>query len=340
MKAQSHLAAATSIDIHAHAVLAESMHQAGHYGPELGDQTSDAPWFRVGDYRLEGVRYAGGPFMDLDLRLAAMDAAGLDFQVLSPNPLTYFHFIEKELADKFCHAHNQALAALVGKAPERVAAFATLPMQDVEAAIRALIFAVEELGFLGAYIGTDIGRPLNDPALDPFYEACVDLNVPLMMHPAPAGIDGPPGDPNLLQYDLDLLTGFAAQETIAVATLIYGGVLLRHPTLDICLSHAGGGVGALIGRLNRACVKRSWVPDALRHEGAFEESLQSLWFDTHVHDDRVLSLFRSLVGDSRLVLGTNFSGWDQHELKIEPDLMRCFTDNAKRLLRADAGSVS
>jgi hypothetical protein len=40
------------------------------------------------------------------------------------------------------------------------------------------------------------------------------------------------------------------------------------------------------------------------------------------------------------VLGTNFSGWDQHELKIEPGLMRCFTDNAKRLLRADAGSVS
>lgn len=336
MTTASLLAQASSIDIHAHAVLEGSMHQAGVHGPELGDQDSDSPWFRVGDYRLDGVRYAGGPFMDLQLRIAAMDAVNLDFQVLSPNPLTYFHFIDATQATAFCRAHNLALAEQVALAPERVAAFAALPMQDVNAAIRELRFAVLELGMLGGYIGTDVGRPLNDPALDPFYACCVDLDVPLFFHPAPAGIDGPSGDPNLLQFDLDLLTGFAAQETIAVATLIYGGVLLRHPALDICISHAGGAIASLIGRLDRACVKRAWVPQALQYEGAFEEALQRLWFDTHVHDDRVLSFFRSLVGDQRLLLGTNFSGWDQHQLEVDPDLMRLFTTNAKRLFRAES----
>ena len=109
----------------------------------------------------------------------------------------------------------------------------SMPMQDVGAACAELERAITELNLLGAYIGTDIGRPLNDPALDPFYEKVVQLNVPLMIHPAPAGIDGPAGDPNLKQFDLDLLTGFAAQESIAVATLIFV-MLQRHPEIDIC----------------------------------------------------------------------------------------------------------
>ena len=82
------LANAKNIDIHAHAVLAESMGAAGDYGPELGAQDTDKPWFRIGDYQLDGVRYQGSAFMDIDLRIQAMDKAGIDFQVVSPNPLT------------------------------------------------------------------------------------------------------------------------------------------------------------------------------------------------------------------------------------------------------------
>jgi aminocarboxymuconate-semialdehyde decarboxylase len=156
-----------------------------------------------------------------------------------------------------------------------------------------------------------------------------------MIHPAPAGIDGPAGDPNLKQFDLDLLTGFAAQESIAVATLIFGGVLHRHPHIDICLSHAGGTMTSLIGRFNRACTKRPWVPEHLQYDGAFEESLQQLWFDTHVHDPRVLNWVIDIMGTEKLLLGTNFAGWDQHAMTqdIEPDLAASMAANAKRLLR-------
>ena len=61
--------------------------------------------------------------------------------------------------------------------------------------------------------------------------------------------DGPVGDPVLRRFDLDLIVGFAAQETIAVANLIYGGVLERHPKLDVCISHGGGATGFLFGRM-------------------------------------------------------------------------------------------
>ena len=334
MNAKEALRRATSIDIHAHVVLADSMHKAGPHGPEIGYTDAGQPFFRVGDYRLDGVRYENSPFMDVDLRLAAMDKAGIDFQVLSPNPLTYFHFIEAGHAIRFCQEHNNALAALIANKTSRLAGFCALPMQDIPAACDELERAVSDLGLLGAYIGTDFGVPLNSPELDPFYEKCVALDVPLFIHPAPAGIDGPSGDVNLKQFDLDLLTGFAGQESIAVATLIYGGVLERHPALDICLSHAGGAVVALIGRLNMACVKRAWVPEHLRYEGAFEEKLNSIWFDTHVHDPRILRLVIDIMGTDRLVMGTNFSGWDQHAIGARDDNQTLFTDNAKRLLRA------
>ena len=93
MEVIKNLANAKSIDVHAHVVLADSMGMAGRHGPEIGYNGDGTPWFRVGEYQLDGVRYEGGPFMDTDLRIEAMDKAGIDMQILSPNPLSYFHFI-------------------------------------------------------------------------------------------------------------------------------------------------------------------------------------------------------------------------------------------------------
>ena len=81
---------ANTVDVHAHVVLRDSIGAAGRFGPEIG-YTDGKPWFRIGDYVLHGVSYEGSPFMEVDLRLEAMDRAGIDFQVLSPNPLTMFH---------------------------------------------------------------------------------------------------------------------------------------------------------------------------------------------------------------------------------------------------------
>src|SRR6478735_3392047 len=121
------------IDVHAHAVLAETMGAAGEYGPEIGATPQGQPWFRVGSYRLDGVRYVGSPFMDPELRLKRMDEAGIDYQVLSPNPLTYFHFVPAADALRYCRAHNDALAKVVAPRARRLGALAALPMQDVAA---------------------------------------------------------------------------------------------------------------------------------------------------------------------------------------------------------------
>lgn len=321
------------IDVHAHAVLIETMGAAGEYGPEIGATPEGHPWFRVGSYRLDGVRYVGSPFMDPEIRLQRMDEAGIDYQVLSPNPLTYFHFIPASDAIRYCRAHNDALAAVVKPRAGRLGALAALPMQDVPAACEELRRAVSDLGMLGAQIGTDMPHRLDDPKMDAFYETCVALNVPLFIHPGPAGIDGPAGDPSLKQFDLDVVVGFAAQEALAVCTLIYGGVMDRHPQLDICLSHGGGSMGYLFGRMRRAVRKRPWVSEALKPDGAFEERLRRMWFDNHLNSDGSLNLLTTLIGDDRLVYGTNFAGWDAPEPGDSHLPEAKLADNALRLLR-------
>lgn len=324
-----------TIDVHAHVVLDEVMGAAGRHGPELGADDCGVPWFRVGDYRLDGVKYQGSPFMDVDLRLAAMDAAGIDLQVLSPNPLTYFHHIAPDDALAFCRRHNDVLAELVARHPGRLAGFAALPMQAPSAAARELERATRELGLVGAYIGTEFGHALDAPALDDFYARVVACDVPLFIHPAPAGIDGPPGDVRLRRFDLDLVLGFAAEESLAVATLVFGGVLDRHPALDVCLSHGGGGAPFMQGRMACAARKRPWSPERLRAPGAFEAEMARIWFDVHVHDPRSLALLVGVVGDERLVWGTNFAGWDQGAHDVLGDLAPKLASNARRLLRIE-----
>lgn len=329
------LHAARSIDVHAHAVLPGTMGAAGEYGPEIGCDGPHRPWFRVGEYRLDGVRYAGSAFMDVNERLQSMQAAGIDFQVLSPNPLSYFHHIEPQQAIRYCRRHNEELAALVSRQPTRLAALASLPMQDPGAACEELRRAVTELGMLGACIGAELPLPLDSEELDDFYATVCELDAPLFIHPAPPGIDGPVGDVRLQRFDLEILLGFASQEALTIATLVYGGVMARHPALDVCLSHGGGAIAVLAGRFADAARRRPWSPDYLREDGAFEDLLSRFWVDNHVHDDSVLPLLERLVGPGHIVLGTNFSGWDQpREVDVADPRTWQMADNARRLLRA------
>ncbi len=324
------------IDVHAHAVLPMSLGAAGPAGPELGTEPDGTPFYRVGDYVLRGVPYAGSPFMDVDVRLAAMDAAGIDRQLLSPNPITYFGDLEPGAAVAYARAHNDALAELVHAHPDRLLGAAQLPMQDVAAAVAELERCVRELGLVAPYIDTDPGRRLDDPAMDDLYAAAVDFDVPVFVHPSPLGSAGPADDVRLRRFYLDLLFGFAYDETLAVAALVFGGVLHRHPRLDVCLSHGGGAMAYVAGRFARAvAAPRPWVPDFLRENG-IEPYLRRLWLDTHVHSAESLRLLTEVAGTDRLVFGTNFAGWDAGGAAAVEEvahLAPVLSVNAERLLR-------
>ncbi len=321
------------IDIHAHVVLEKTLKSIPSYGPEIGG-TEENPWFRIGNYKLEGVRYRNTPFMDEKMRIEQMDLMGIDYQVLSPNPLTYFHHIDNKTAIDYCKFHNDELASLVENNLDRLGGLASLPIQDPKAACAELERSVS-LGLKGGYIGTDFPQGFDDHSMEDFYSACTELDLPLFIHPAPQGIDGPLYEKKLHKYSLDLTVGFANQESLTIGTIIFSGILHRHPTLDICISHGGGNIPFLKGRLAHAAMNRPDSPDWLKKNGEFERQLQLLWYDNHVHSKSSLGLLESVVGKERLVLGTNFLGWDQPDIKKLSNIPSYLANNAKKLLRMD-----
>ena len=325
----------TIIDLHGHIVLEGSMGTAGWCGPTIGSYPDGTPFFQVGNYRLDGVAYRGSLFIETDLRLAAMDEQGIAVQALSPNPLTYLHFIDVPLAVDFCQAHNDDLARTVRRHPDRFVGLAALPMQDIGEACRELRRAVNELGLLGGYIGTDFGRFLDDPAMDDLYRLCVELDVPLFLHPTQSGIDGPLRDARVRRWDLDLVLEYSFEEVLAVSTLVFGGVTERFPTLDLCISHGGGFTSMAMGKLRKLAERRKAAPEWIHEPGAFDRALGRLWFDCHVTGGREFEFALAQLGTERLVYGTNFGGWDKGTGPDVSALRDRLNANAIRLVRLD-----
>ena len=319
------------VDLHAHIVLEAGFGVAGRYGPELAVDDDGVSYFRIGAYRMKPMAYRGTVFMDVDKRLALMDRLGIDLQLLSPNPLTMFHGIEADIAERFCRVHNDAMAEVVAKHPHRLLGAAALPMQDPEAACRELERAVRDLGLTAAHTGTDYPFPLYDPCLDDFYRTLVALNVPLFLHPASTDGANPPADERLNHFDLGLIVGYAYDESLAVASLIFGGVLERHPEVDICISHGGGALPFLMGRYDGMARLRAWAPESVREHG-FRHEARKLWYDAHVEGEAARDLLVESVGQDRLVFGTNFGGWDT-PTSPATDFDAALTPNAQRLMR-------
>jgi aminocarboxymuconate-semialdehyde decarboxylase len=314
------------VDCHAHVVLETTMGAAGPHGPELTDAG-----FRVGDYVLQGVRYRGTAFMDIAQRIAGMAAAGIDHQVLSPNPLCWFHHFSVEDATAYCRVHNEALVELVDGRPE-VSGLAQLPAQDPVAAAAELRRAVAD-GLVGGAIGSDIGRPFDDAALDPLWLAAAELAVPISIHPGTPGTSAIPStrdDDRLGRLGLELHTGFAVEETVVVSELVFGRVLQRHSDLDLLLSHGGGATALLAGRWRHAMATRPGHSGDARDVDA---TLARLWFDNHTGSSIAISALVAEVGADRIVLGTNFSGWDDEGPKGHGLDLDRLGANAGRLFR-------
>ena len=310
------------IDIHAHVVHRETFGAAGSYGPDLGDE-EHLQTFRVGDYSIR-VPYIGSVFMEVEKRIQEMDRLGIDIQMLSPNPLTFFGGIASNEADNFAKLSNDAMANLVQKYPDRLLGTIALPMQDPEAACAELQRGVNELGLVGGYIGMDYGFTLDDPRLDDFYRTVVELDIPLFIHPATNDGIRSSADPRLGRFGLELVVGYAYEETLAVAALILGGVMDRHPKIDICVSHGGGAATFLAKRFDSMASFQGTESD-------FVSALRTLWYDSHLEPGAAHDYVVSVVGKDRMVYGTNFGGWDTPDETTEFD--RSLGTNAERLLR-------
>ena len=177
-------------------------------------------------------------------KIRDMDSAGIDVSVLSVN-MPGPERLAPALAVEGARVCNDYLAEVCSRYPGRFVGLASLPLQDVPAAILELDRAIDELGLRGLVLFSHIdGRPVDAPELEPFYAHAETRGVPLILHPTVPTWTEPIKD-----YSMIPMLGFMVDTSIAMLRLILSGVLERHPQLRIVHPHAGGVLPYLMGRV-------------------------------------------------------------------------------------------
>ena len=113
------------------------------------------------------------------------------------------------------------------------------------------------------------------------------------------------------QWDLDLIVGFACDETVVVAQFVFGAILDLHPNLHLHIPHAGGNAPYLKGRFEMAMRKRPWAKGLLGRP--FGEIWRQMTFDCLIKPGPTMEFLVAAEGADRILLGTNFAGWDQDD---------------------------
>jgi aminocarboxymuconate-semialdehyde decarboxylase len=202
-------------------------------------------------------------------------------------------------ATRLAQVLNDALAEAHARHPTRLVGLATLPMQDVTAAVAELNRTAGLPGIRGVYLGTNVnGRDLSHSDFEPVWEAVSRLRLPVFLHPLDVI-----GGERLRPFYFDYLLGNGFDTAVAAAHLIFGGVLDRWPQLRVCLAHGGGALPSLIGRLDHGWRVRPECRALPRRPSSY---LTRFTFDTIAHDRAVLAALAARVGGRRLMLGSDY----------------------------------
>jgi aminocarboxymuconate-semialdehyde decarboxylase len=248
-----------------------------------------------------GMRYTVvDELCELGPIVAEMDRAGLGVSLLSPPP-TVFHY---ELSGDHARAHaellNDSLAESVHSHSGRFLPMGYVPLQDVELSLRELERCSRSYRMRAFHICSNVlGENLDSPRLTPFFEALQDLGALLLVHPWFVA-----GAERMRNYHLANSVGNPAETAIVFGSLVFGGVLDRFPDLNICLSHAGGAVPSVIGRMDRAFEIRPESRASLSERPS--AYLGRFYYDTIAHSDGALRHLVDLVGWDRVLLGSDF----------------------------------
>ncbi|HZT06203.1 MAG TPA: amidohydrolase family protein [Chloroflexota bacterium] len=242
---------------------------------------------------------------DADVRAADLKKIGFDRQVLVPNNAPYAYDVDPELGASVCAAYNNAVARALKRHPEFIG-LAVMPMQDVSLAIKELDRAILELGLHAPQIGTAINdRNLDEFEFWPFYQRVEELNVPLIVHCSHLAITA--GAHRYQRYRFGNALQFPAESSLAVGSLICGGVLDAFPRLRVGVLEAGAGfVPYLFDRLDEVSVEE---PDytKIRNRRLASEYLENFWFSFNIKaESKSMAFLVERLGADRLLISSDY----------------------------------
>ena len=255
-----------------------------------------------------GIVKDGAPFMtlmpgmfDYQLRIEAMDAAGVDIAVVTlTSPNVYWGSPKVSL--QAAQLINDDMAARQKEYPKRIRFMCSLPWQHAKLAVAELKRACDELGAVGVMVLANIdGISLTDRKFSSIWKEIDKRALPVLVHPS-----APPGTAELdvMRYNLIASVGFMFDTSLAVARLIFDGFFDRFPSLKLIASHGGGALPYLAGRLDicfgnmPACREKISI--------APSQYLRRIFYDSVVFQQESLELALKVGGTGNVLYGSDY----------------------------------
>lgn len=236
----------------------------------------------------------------LEVRLGDMDRMGVDVQAVSIAPYQTYYWAEPELGRQVSRLINDELAEAISAYPDRFVGMGTVPLQDTGAAIEELGRCVDELGFRGIEVGTNIeGGELSSERLAPFWAEVEARDILVFIHPL-----GFTHAERFSQHFFLNTLGHPLESTLALAGLIFDGIMEAHSGLKIVVAHGGGYLPAYPARIDHAYHAREDAGQGLPRPPG--EYLRRFYFDTMVFDPEQLGFLIQRYGTDHILLGTDY----------------------------------
>lgn len=254
--------------------------------------------------------------VDIDGRIAHMDADRVDMQVLTPTVRFYQYDNDLDRTASIARECNDEIAEVVDAHPDRFAGMATVPMQDVPSAIDELNRAMRELNFKGVIISDHVnGHTYDEPEFLPFFKAAESLGAVVFFHQGSDTIV----KQRLHRYKMANAVGNLTERTLVFAALVFGGVMDACPDLKPLLAHGGGYTAFGIGRLDKVAgayeggypktgLQPPFIPPETEYrlQRAPSTYLSQFYYDCCTYEEHSLRFIADRVGIDRVMLGTDY----------------------------------
>lgn len=238
---------------------------------------------------------------DANVRAKECDSHGVNVQVLSTVPVLFSYWTKPEHGNDVAKFLNDHLAGVVNTNPSRFLGLGTLPLQDPDLACREVERIAKDLKLSGVQIGSNInGLNLYESRYLPVFEALEKHNLSLFVHPW-----NMMGEDRMKPFFLPWLVGMPAETSLAISSMIFGGVFEKYPKLRSAFAHAGGSFPVTAARVQHGFECR---PD-LYNQGAHKapkDYLGRFWVDSLTHDPATLNFVLSVFGEDKVALGSDY----------------------------------